>query len=88
METAKIFRNGQSQAVRLPKSCRFDCDEVSVKKIGDIVMLYRKDSALENFFVSEPLTDDVYETILEARKESAAYAASHPDNKELTELFQ
>ncbi|MDR1330429.1 MAG: AbrB/MazE/SpoVT family DNA-binding domain-containing protein, partial [Oscillospiraceae bacterium] len=28
METAKVFTNGKSQAVRLPKSCRFSCDEV------------------------------------------------------------
>jgi antitoxin VapB len=71
METAKIFMNGQSQAVRLPKSCRFPCDEVAVKKVGDIVMLYRADTAVENFLQSEPLTDDVYESILEARREDA-----------------
>ena len=28
MMTAKIFENGRSQAVRLPKECRFDADEV------------------------------------------------------------
>jgi antitoxin VapB len=67
METAKIFKSGGSQAVRLPKSCRFDCDEVSVKKIGSIVMLYSKDDALKNFLDSEPFTTDVYENILESR---------------------
>lgn len=30
MEVAKIFSNGGSQAVRLPKNCRFDQDEVLV----------------------------------------------------------
>ena len=41
MLKAKIFENGRSQAVRLPKECRFNSDtnEVSVNKIGDIVML-------------------------------------------------
>jgi len=39
MITAKIFENGRSQAVRLPKECRFDTSEVAVKKIGDIVIL-------------------------------------------------
>lgn len=82
METAKIFMNGQSQAVRLPKSCRFNCDEVAVKKVGDIVMLYRADKVLDNFLKCEPLTDDVYESILEARREDAEYAANHPDNRE------
>lgn len=37
--TAKIFRTGRSQAVRLPKECRFDADEVKVTKIGDRVIL-------------------------------------------------
>lgn len=39
MMTAKVFENGGSQAVRLPKERRFTVDEVSVNKIGDIVML-------------------------------------------------
>ena len=43
MDTAKIFANGGSQAVRLPKSCRFDQEEIFVQKIGNIVMLIPKD---------------------------------------------
>ena len=82
METAKIFTSGGSQAVRLPKSCRFPCDEVAVKKVGSIVMLYRADEALENFLQCEPLTDDVYSSILEARCEDAEYAASHVGDRE------
>lgn len=39
MKTAKIFKNGQSQAVRLPKEYRFKDDHVYVKKSGNIVML-------------------------------------------------
>jgi antitoxin VapB len=39
MNTAKLFKNGQSQAVRLPKHCRFIGDEVIIKKIGDAVLL-------------------------------------------------
>lgn len=42
---AKVFRNGASQAVRLPKECRFDADEVCVKRIGSAVLLYPKDAA-------------------------------------------
>ena len=82
METAKLFTSGGSQAVRLPKSCRFSGDEVAVKKVGSIVMLFQKDQALENFLRSEPLTDDVYGSILEARREDAEYAALHADNRE------
>ncbi len=39
MKTAKLFQNGQSQAVRLPKEFRFEDDRVYVKKSGNIVML-------------------------------------------------
>lgn len=39
MRTAKIFRNGQSQAVRLPKEFRFQEDHVFVKKSGNVVLL-------------------------------------------------
>jgi antitoxin VapB len=39
-ERAKIFQNGGSQAVRLPKSCRFDGqDEVVVRRVGRKVIL-------------------------------------------------
>ncbi len=39
MKTAKLFQNGQSQAVRLPKEFRFEDDHVYVKKSGNVVML-------------------------------------------------
>ena len=42
---AKVFRNGASQAVRLPKEFRFDADEVCVKRIGSAVLLYPKNGA-------------------------------------------
>ena len=34
MDTAKIFVNGRSQAVRLPKEYRFDESDVFIKKIN------------------------------------------------------
>ena len=39
METAKLFQNGKSQAVRLPKEFRFKSDRVYVKKMGNAVIL-------------------------------------------------
>ena len=39
MRTAKLFRNGQSQAVRLPKEFRFEDDFVFIKKSGNAVIL-------------------------------------------------
>ena len=49
METVKLFANGQSQAVRLPKAYRFPGDEVYARKIGHTVMLFPKDSAWITF---------------------------------------
>ena len=40
---AKLFKNGQSQAVRLPKEYRFkNQDEIFIKKVGDGVLLMPK----------------------------------------------
>lgn len=39
MKTAKLFQNGQSQAVRLPKEFRFEGEEVFIKKSGNVVVL-------------------------------------------------
>ena len=49
METAKLFANGQSQAVRLPKEYRFSGSEVYIQKVGHVVMLFPKDRAWETF---------------------------------------
>ena len=39
MRTAKLFMNGGSQAVRLPREYRFDETEVAVRRFGDGVLL-------------------------------------------------
>ncbi len=51
METAKIFKTGRSQAVRLPKRYRFSCSEVAIRKEGDNVILspMTRKNALEAF---------------------------------------
>jgi antitoxin VapB len=42
VETAKLFQNGRSQAVRLPKAFRFEGDEVYIKRVGNGVLLVPK----------------------------------------------
>lgn len=42
MKTAKLFKNGESQAVRLPKEFRFGGDEVYIKRVGSAVVLLPK----------------------------------------------
>ena len=39
MQTAKLFQNGRSQAVRLPKEFRFKEAEVFISKVDNVVML-------------------------------------------------
>jgi len=56
--TAKIFMNGRSQAVRLPKECRFDCDEVYVEKRGDRVILSARAPGWDEFFDQESAFGD------------------------------
>ena len=36
---AKLFRNGRSQAVRLPREFRFEGDRVCIRQVGDGVLL-------------------------------------------------
>jgi antitoxin VapB len=52
MKTAKLFQNGQSQAVRLPKEFRFKGDEVLIKKVGAAVMLLPKENHWQPFLDS------------------------------------
>ena len=59
MDTAKIFSNGGSQAVRLPKTCRFSTDEVFINHIGNVVILFPKEDRWQSLLSSLDLfTDD------------------------------
>ena len=61
METAKIFENGRSQAVRLPKKFRFDTDEVVVQQLGEAVLLVPKESLWNTFMDGlNSFTDDIF----------------------------
>lgn len=60
MMTAKIFENGRSQAVRLPKEYRFSEDEVMINKIGEIVILLPKTNKWENFIKAIDMFSDDY----------------------------
>ncbi len=49
MDTAKVFTNGHSQAIRLPKDYRVQDSEVFVKKYQDMVILIPKNSVWTTF---------------------------------------
>lgn len=42
MATTRVFKSGNSQAVRLPKEYQFDVDEVEIFRRGDEVVLRKK----------------------------------------------
>ena len=57
-KTARIFMNGRSQAVRLPKEYRFDCDEVFIEKQGDAVIISAVKPGWDDFFDSDSAFGD------------------------------
>lgn len=56
MQTARLFTNGNSQTVRLPKEFRFEGDEVVIKKVGSAVILLPKIYAYQDL---KALLDEV-----------------------------
>jgi len=64
MHIAKLFTNGRSQAVRLPKAFRFEGNEVYIKKTAQGVLLLPKDESVWNVWekslepYGEPLMED------------------------------
>ncbi len=62
MKTAKLFTNGRSQAVRLPKECRFSGDDVYIKKFENMVILLPKDDPWASLIDSlDQFSDDFME---------------------------
>ena len=54
MKTAKLFKNGESQAVRLPKEFRFRGSEVLIQRVGDAVVLLPKSKSWDTLIGSLP----------------------------------
>lgn len=62
MMTAKVFENGRSQAIRLPKAYRFDEKEVAVHKVGDVLMVMPKEKSWDGLLASLDLFSDDFMT--------------------------
>jgi antitoxin VapB len=63
MRTAKLFKNGRSQAVRLPKEFRFDGTQVFIKKVGNMVVLIPEQDSWQTLFDSlGQFSDDFMES--------------------------
>ena len=62
MDTAKIFKSGNSQAVRLPKEFQFDVPEVDIFRRNDEVILRKKPQNLARVFeLLSEISDDFME---------------------------
>jgi antitoxin VapB len=69
LATARVFKSGNSQAVRLPKEFRFNGKEVDIFRKGDEVVLREKEKGMERAFwliANLPINVDAIE---QARKE-------------------
>jgi antitoxin VapB len=74
-KTAKLFRNGRSQAVRLPSEYRFEGSEVYVRRdpeSGDVILSRRPDSWADFFDMM---------TTIEVPKDFLAYRKDTPPQK-------
>ena len=81
MQTAKLFVNGRSQAVRLPKAFRFEGNEVFIKKVSGGVLLIPKDHSMW----------DIWEQNLMKYEEPFMTERNQPENQDkragLDEIF-
>ena len=68
-KVARVFMNGRSQAVRLPKEFRFDTDRVAIRREGRHVVLSPMFEDWDDYFRnSTPLSDDFEAATPEMRK--------------------
>ena len=77
MKKAKLFMNGRSQAVRLPKEFRFEGSEVLIKRMGNGVLLIPQHESWQTMKDSlEMFTEDFLET------------RAQPQQQEREDLFE
>ena len=71
MATARVFKSGNSQAVRLPKAFRLKGPEVEISRRGDEIVLRekppRRRGLAEVFDILAEMPDDVFRDIKEKR---------------------
>ena len=73
IRTAKIFRNGKNQAVRLPKEFEMNVRKVLIHRQGDKLILSPKPDTWQDYFasaqtLSDDFPDDISELPLEDRE--------------------
>ena len=74
MPTAKLFMNGRSQAVRLPREFRFNGDVVYIRrdeKTGDVILSERPDSWNGFYEVIDKMDDDIADFLVDRDNRAA-----------------
>jgi len=59
-DTAKVFMNGRSQAVRLPAEYRFDCDQVAIRRVGRHLILSPRFTDWEDYWANSTRPSDEF----------------------------
>lgn len=60
MTYAKVFKSGNSQAVRLPKEYNLEAGQVRIKKVGNMIILIPETDVWENLRQSLDMFDDTF----------------------------
>jgi len=60
MSYAKVFKSGNSQAVRLPKEYNLEAGRVRIKKVGNMIILIPETDVWENLRQSLDMFDDTF----------------------------
>lgn len=74
MTKARVFKSGNSQAVRLPKAFRFRSDEVEIFRRGNEVVLREKPASLAGLLVDLPPWPDDFELPAELQPEERDFS--------------
>jgi antitoxin VapB len=83
MRTAKLFKNGRSQAVRLPAEFRFEGDEVQIRRdpeTGDVILSPLNKSVADWLEAHERLLASMTE---EERKELEEFMADRDQGEDV-----
>lgn len=71
MDTAKIFENGKSQAIRIPKAYRLKGKEAYITRVGDAIILLPKKNKWDSFISSlDKFTNDFMTERVQPEKEN------------------
>jgi antitoxin VapB len=60
MARTRVFRSGNSQAVRIPREFQFDVDEVEIERRGDEIVIRKPVTLVDAFDALAGLPDDFF----------------------------